>query len=239
MESISQTSHLLADYDRLARSVRMRLLDRYHAKLVWRVIAEARLELAKLIPKIPNIGMGNVWPFNLDTSVMILALYRALKKYSYSLPESGQVIYDVYEAYLTRYPLVLRRVYRRYYFSQYHRDRLRHGAIRSQLCRYPDDWIFTFLDGDGVTFDFGIDISECAIQKLYRAQNAVEFTPYVCQLDHAVGKFLGLGFNRQDTLAHGAGVCDCRWKLGAETPGWPPISDKVLQNSYSKMEVSI
>ncbi len=239
MLSFTQTSHLLADYDRLARSVRMHLLDRYHAKLVWGVIADARLELARLIPKIPNIGKGYVWQFNLDISVMILALYRALKKYSYSLPESVQVIYDIYEAYLTRYPLGLRRAYRRYYFSQYHRDRLRHGAIRSQLCRYPGDWVFTFLDGDGVTFDFGIDINECAIQKLYRAQNADEFTPFVCHLDHAVGKMLELGFSRQDTLVNGAAVCDCRWKLGAETPGWPPIPDTVLQDSYSKLEVSI
>jgi hypothetical protein len=190
MLSFTHTTHLLADYDQLANSVRMGLLDSVHAKLVWGLIADARLEFARLLPNIPNIGKGHVWQGNLVTSVMILALYRALKKYSYSLSESGQVIYDICEAYLTRYPLVLRRVYRRYYFSQYHWDRLRHGAIRSQLCRYLDDWVFTLLDGDGVTFDFGIDISECAIQELYRAQNADEFTPYVCHLDHAVGKCL-------------------------------------------------
>jgi hypothetical protein len=239
MFSYIQTGQLLANYDRLDRSVRMRLLDRYHAKLVWGVLADARLELARLNPKIPNIGKGHVRQFNLDTSVMILALYRALKKYSFSLPESVHVINDIYEAYLTRYPLVFRRAYRRYYFSQYHRDRLRHEAITSQLCRYPDDWVFTFLDGDGVTFDFGIDISKCAIEKLYRSQNADEFTPYVCHLDHAVGKMLGLGFTRQDTLVNGAAVCDCRWKLGAATPGWLPSSDMVLQDSFSKLEVSI
>jgi hypothetical protein len=170
---------------------------------------------------------------------MMLAIYRALKKYSFSLSESVQVIYDISEAYLSGYPLPFRPVYRRYYFSQYNRDRLRRGAIRSQLRRHPDDWVFTFLDGDGIVFDFGIDISECAILKFYRAQNAELLTPFVCQLDHALGKLLGLGFHRQDTLSNGAAVCDCRWKLGAETPGWPPISDTVLQNTYSKMEVSI
>ena len=86
MLSIIQTNHLLADYDRLARSVRMRLLDRYHAKLVWGVIVDARLELARLIPKIPNNGNGYVWQFNLDISVMILALYRALKNIAIHCP---------------------------------------------------------------------------------------------------------------------------------------------------------
>ena len=94
-------------------------------------------------------------------------------------------------------------------------------------------------NGDGIVFDFVIDICECAIQKLYRAQNADEYTPYVCHLDHAVGKMLELGFNRQDALVNSAAVCDCGWKLGAETPGWSPISDSVLQNSCSKSEVSI
>jgi hypothetical protein len=234
MLSFTQTRQLPAEYDRLARSVRMRLLDRYPAKLVWGVIEAARPQIACLIPKIPNIGEGHIWQSNLDMSVMTLALYRALKKYGYSLHESVQVIYDICEAYINRYPLIMRQVYRRYYFSQHYQDRLKCGAVRSQLRRCPDDWAFTYLEGDGVTFDFGIDISECAILKFYRAQNVEELTPYMCHLDHAIGKLLGLGFNRQDTLANGATVCDCRWKLGAETLGWPPVSVTVLQNAYSK-----
>jgi hypothetical protein len=234
MLSITQTGDLMADYDRLTRSVRMRLLDRYHAKLVWGVLTEARLELARLIPNTPNIGKGNVWQFNLNTSVIMLAAYRALKKYSFSLPESVQIIYDIFETSLTGYPDVFRRAYRRYYFSRYHRARLRHAAIRSQMSQHPGDWVFTFLDGNGKDFDFGIDISECAILKFYHAQNAEILTPLVCHLDHGSGKLLGLGFRRQDTLANGASVCDCRWKLGAETPGWPPVPDTVLQNPYSK-----
>ena len=129
MLSITQTSHLPADYDQLTRSVRMRLLDRFHAKLVWRVIAEARLELAKLIPKIANIGIGNVWQFNLDTCVMMLALYRALKKYSFSLPESVQIIYNIYGAYLCGYPLLLRLINRHSYFRQYKLE-TRHRTTR-------------------------------------------------------------------------------------------------------------
>ena len=94
-------------------------------------------------------------------------------------------------------------------------------------------------NGDGIVFDFGIDICECGIQEHYRAKNAGDNTPYVCHLGHAVGKMLELGFNRQDPLVNSAAVCDCRWKLGTETPGWPPIPYTVLHNSNSKMEVSI
>jgi len=217
----------LADYDRLAHSVRIRLLDRYPSKVVWGVIADARVEFAKLVHKIPNIGQGHVWQFNLNTSVMTLALYRNLTKYGYSLQEAVHVIYDLHEAYLNHYPPLLRSAYRRYFFSPFHRERLQRGAAKSQLCQYPDDWVFTYVEGDGMKFDFGVDIRECAIQKYFRAQHAEELTPHLCLLDHAMGKQLGLGFYRQGTLANGAAVCDCRWKLGAATQGWPPTSAQI------------
>ncbi len=219
MLSITQNGNLLSNFDRLARSVRMRLLEHYPAKLVWGVVADARLEVARLIPKIPNLGKGHIWQADLETSVMILALYRALKKYGASRSEFTHAIYDVYEAYLNSYPAVLHQVYRKYYFSQYHQDRLRRGATRSQLRRYPVDWVFTFVEGDGISSDFGIDIHECAILKFFRAQGVVELTPYICYQEAALGKILGLGFNRKNTLTNGATVCDCRWKLGAETDG--------------------
>jgi len=42
---------LLADYDWMARSVRLRLLEHYPAKLVWGAIADTQREFAALIRK--------------------------------------------------------------------------------------------------------------------------------------------------------------------------------------------
>ena len=234
MEATTRTIKLLANYDRLARAVRLRLLDHYPAKLVWGVIADARQEFTALIPTIPSIGQGHVWQFNLDSSVMELALYRSLKKYGCSLHETVQMTYDIFGTYLMSFPFVLRHAFRLYYFSTLQQSRLRQGAVVSQLRRYPEDWVFEYVEGDGVTFNFGVDIRECAILKFYQAHKAGEFTSYLCVLDHAMGKMLGLGFNRQGTLANGAALCDCRWKLGAETQGWPPVLDIALQQSYSR-----
>ncbi len=46
------------------------------------------------------------------------------------------------------------------------------GRLDRKCTRYPDDWVFTFLDGDGIVFDFGIDISGCTILKFYCVQNS-------------------------------------------------------------------
>jgi hypothetical protein len=151
---------------------------------------------------------------------MDMALYRTLKKQGFELREAAQVLYDIFEAFLLSFPRPLLWAYRWYHFSPFHQRRLRLGAAQSQKRQYPGDWVFTYVEGNGNIFDFGVDITECAIVKFYRTHGVEEeIVPYLCKLDHAMSKFLGLGFTRRGTLAEGAPICDCRWKRGAETIG--------------------
>jgi hypothetical protein len=223
----TQQQKLISGYDRLVRAVRLRLLGYYPAKLVWSVFSDTRWEFEQLIPKIPPIGDKNVWQFNLDASAMSLALYRTLKKQDFTIPEATQMVHRIYEAYLLSFPKSLRMAYSWYYFSPWSQARLHQGAAHSQLRKHPQDWVFTYVKGDGLAFDIGVDITECAILKFYRAQGAEEFIPHLCKLDNIMGKYLNLGFIRQGTLAEGAAICDCRWKRGAETLNWTPVIDPV------------
>jgi len=72
--------------------------------------------------------------------------------------------------------------------------------------------VFSYVEGDGNSFDAGVDIAECAILKFYYTQGAEALIPYLCKLDHALGKLPGVVFSRTGTLADGSPVCDCRWK---------------------------
>jgi hypothetical protein len=75
-----RTQKLMNTYARIGQAVRMKLLDRYPAKLIWGVFEDTRKELAFLAPKIPYIGEKNIWQINLDTCVLNMALYRTLMK---------------------------------------------------------------------------------------------------------------------------------------------------------------
>ena len=220
---------ILSSYQQMAHAVRLRLLPDYPAKLIWGVFADTRRELEALIPQIPVIGDHNIWQFNLDASAMSLALYRTLKKRYFSHAEAVQMIHRIYEAYLSSFPKTLRLAYGWNYFSPWNQARLRRSATQSQLRKSPHDWVFSYVKGDGQAFDMGVDITECAILKFYRAQGVEELVPHLCKLDNAMGKILGLGFTRQGTLAEGAGVCDCRWKRGAETLNWTPVIEPVYK----------
>jgi hypothetical protein len=212
-----RTQKIMDNYNRIGQAVRIRLLDRYPAKLIWGVIAETRRELAVLTPKIPFIGEKNIWQINLDTCVMNMALYRTLKKRRFELSEATQIQQDIFDAYLQSFPRPMRWVYRWYYLSPFHQKRLSQAAEKSQKRQYPGDWVFTYVEGNGHGFDYGVDISECAIVKLYRIHGVEdEYLPYLCKMDHAMSKILSLGITRNGTLAEGAPVCNCRWKRGAE-----------------------
>jgi hypothetical protein len=107
-------------------------------------------------------------------------------------------------------------------------DRLRAAAAESQRRRYPGDWVCRFVEGDGETFDYGLDVTECGICTLYHAQGADELAPYMCLSDYVVSCTFDRGLVRHETIAEGAEVCDFRYKKGRETfvyplrAGWPP-----------------
>jgi hypothetical protein len=91
------------------------------------------------------------------------------------------------------------------------------GATESQKRLYPENSLWRFVQGEGKEFDFGMDMTECAICKFFHAQGADELTPYMCLTDFAVSKALGMGLIRTTTLAEGGVKCDFRYKRGRET----------------------
>ena len=93
----------------------------------------------------------------------------------------------------------------------------------TQQRRYPEDWVAEFVDGVGQDFDFGMDVTECAIVKFMHAQGADEFTPWLCHLDYVMAEAAGYGLIRTKTLAWGCDRCDFRMTAnGTTTATWPP-----------------
>jgi hypothetical protein len=93
---------------------------------------------------------------------------------------------------------------------------LKRAAAASQRREYPEGFVFHFVEGKGEAVDFGIDYTECAIVKFFKAQGADEFTRYVCLFDYPHSRLSGTGLVRTMTLAEGAEKCDFRFRIGAE-----------------------
>ena len=186
-----------------------------------------------LLPEIPDIGgEGNLNAENLLVSAYCLAEYRVLKAGGQTAEQVGEIVYRAYQA-VTDLPGPLCAVVKRLKYGEKYQERLRAQAARSQERQYPGDWVFAFVEGDGQEFDYGLDFTECGICKLYHAQGADEFTPYLCLSDYVVGEAFDRGLVRYKTLAEGANVCDFRYKDGRASyvyplrDGWPPKFDQV------------
>lgn len=219
-----QTERLVAKFGRWMERSGGALTERYGEETAARLRAEILDELRHLIPQLPYIGgRRNINSGHLSFSAWALATYRVLVRHDGSLEDAAGLIRQVVRAEIERMPRSVRALYVSYRFSRLHQWKLERAARRSQDRRYPGDWVFERIDGDGETFDFGIDMTECGIVKFLHAQEADELCPYLCDVDYVMVEAMGYGLRRSKTLAWGCDRCDFRpFKQGVTSAPWPP-----------------
>jgi hypothetical protein len=221
----AQADKLLRQFDQAARHFRPVLVHHLAGELPDEIIGETRHEFERLLAAIPYIGgkRNSLTPI-LVSGTMALALYRVLKGRGRSVEEIGRIVVEIEESRMRAYPRLLVRLSGWVLHTPLGWRRLKGTMVeRSQEHAYPGDWVATFVEGDGQTFDFGIDYTECALVKFFGEQGAGEFTRYLCLVDYIQQRAMGTGFFRSTTLAEGDERCDFRWKKGSDTrPAWPP-----------------
>ncbi|MBN1875521.1 MAG: L-2-amino-thiazoline-4-carboxylic acid hydrolase [Anaerolineae bacterium] len=192
------------------------------------LVQDIRQVYAGLLPAMPYIGdEDNLFTEWLSYGVYYLAVYQVLKSLGQTVAQTGQIVYETYGV-MANHPQWLLQLVGSLKYGEEYVERLRTAAIESQQRRYPGDWVCIFVEGDGETFDYGLDITECGICKFYHAQGADELSPYMCLSDCVVSRAFDRGLVRYKTIAEGAGICDFRYKRGRETfvyplrDGWPP-----------------
>jgi hypothetical protein len=213
----SRTGRLLAEFDTTVGRVSDLFVSRYGSAAAAVLKTEARQVYERLIPDLPYVGGVQPLTQFVVATGWFLAMYRALQSLGRPVDEAGRLAYEVTEAYLQRYPAVARRLVGHLTFSKLYLARLRRRAKESQECPYPDGYLFLYVPGDGVTFDYGVDYLECASCKFLARQSAPELAPYLCTVDHIYSEMFGWGLVRTKTLAEGGDRCDFRFKRGGPT----------------------
>ena len=213
----SRMLDIIALFEEHSRAWKPLIANRFGDDWADAVAEYAHDYLEALIPEIPYIG-GDENPMtrHLMQSTTSLALYKAMKTRGISASETGKILYDAVMGQVSRLPVISPN-------SPEGLAEKREQARWSQARRYPGDWVWEFVQGDGIEFDYGYDFIECGTQKLYHIHEADAFLPYYCYLDFVTYRIDGWGFTRTMTLAEGYDKCDFRFKRGGKTPkGWPP-----------------
>jgi len=221
---IARKARFLREFDLIAKSARSVLNEYFVGENVNRLLAETRWEFEALIPQLPYIGGKQPFTEFIVFTGMLLAVYRVSKAHGKTVEQTGDLVYEIGRAFLKSSPAFLARFFGGMNFSRFYLRRLRKRAIESHQRKYPDDYVFNFVEGDGQTFDYGVDYIECASCKFLAKQGAPELTPYLCPVDILYSKSLGWGLTRTMTLAEGAERCDFRFKKGGKTKVAVPAS---------------
>jgi hypothetical protein len=214
---ISRKQQLLKTFDRsIARSKRV-LITRYGNEQTNLLIRESRHEYEALIPQIPFIGNKSPFLIFLIPTSRYLAVYRVLRRKGLTIEEAAQLIYLMNEAEWEAIPIILRRIISYLWFSPLFIWRVRKRAKESQGREYTGGYVLTFIEGDGRTFDYGFDYTECAGCKFLNQQGVPELAPLMCSFDKTASDILGWGLTRTTTIADGFKKCDFRFKKGGKT----------------------
>jgi hypothetical protein len=208
----------LAVFDDHAQAWRPVLAARYGEAQAEAIIQEARDRQRDIVAEMPYVG-GDENPMlrHLIGSSTSLALYEAMRERSHAAMDVGRIIYDAVRERVLHLPLQRS-------LTPAELDQRRAEARRSHERRYAEDWVWDFVEGDGVAFDYGYDLFQCPTQRLYLSRGACEFLPYYCYLDFVTYRTEGWSFFRLMTLGEGHLKCDFRFGRGGVTEkGWPPF----------------
>jgi len=87
-------------------------------------------------------------------------------------------------------------------------------AITSQREALPGEDVYEAFEGDGANFDFGINVTSCAICHEFGKHEAMELMPYMCAVDDVMSNKGDQGLRRTGSIGVGADHCDFRYKHG-------------------------
>ena len=154
---VSRKRKLLKEFDKTLDRIRGVFVSRYGKEPVDGMLEEARQEYQALIPQLPYLGGKQPFTQFLSSTAWFLAMYRVLQRRGETVEAVGTLAYQASETYLQAYPAFLRRILGHRTFSRRYLRRLQKRAAESQERRYPGDYVYIFVEGDGETFDFGVD----------------------------------------------------------------------------------
>jgi hypothetical protein len=218
---VRRREKLLRRFDWFARRAQPLLAKRHDAELAREALADARGRFERLLPDLPYIG-GRANPYTpvIEVNGWIIALHRALQDRGVPVEEAIRTLVEVADGFFASWPAFLRRMAGRLAVSWPVRRHLKRAAERSQLRRYPQDFVWEVREQeDGVALVF----EECAVHKLYEQLDAKELGPYCNFFDVTYSRQLGMGLDASQTQGLGCDVCTLRFRKGQETPVPPPL----------------
>jgi hypothetical protein len=203
-------------FERFLKSAHRILIRRYGQSLADDVRRAARQTYQSLHAQVPDIGgIRNIYQPVMAVNGWIVALHRALLAQGRSARDTISISAEVFDAWFRKIPGSVLLFIGRIAFSNPSRRTFIRQAQRSQLRRYPEDFVWSVEERpDG---ELALVFEECAVNKWYEAQNVPELKPYCNFVDLTYSRLMGMGVDARDTIGLGCKQCTLSYQHGRAT----------------------
>ncbi|MCX5905279.1 MAG: hypothetical protein NTV89_17815 [Proteobacteria bacterium] len=185
------TKKLLNKYDAQAQARREMYLPVFGEARIDSILAEMRESYEALIPNIPFIGERNYHLQWFIPNAEKLAEYIVARNYDVSVKDFSTMYIDKTKKDLYAMPENTRLMIGKMQFGPVSQMQQKFAVFKSQFKLYPDDYILTYIKGDGETFDYGLDYTQCASDKLYKQYDAMDMLiNLICNMDYCRSFFI-------------------------------------------------
>jgi hypothetical protein len=213
-------------FDFTFRPIKAKLSLDYGEECAEEIVINSRFNFEEIIPQMPYVGgMKNYYTPIIVVNGLIIAMFRAMKETGKTAADVIRIWAETADDLFTKIPVPLAHLGGRVLLSKPVINSFRKQTIMSQERRFPEDWVYELLDGDGEEFDVGFEFSECAVIKLYQAMDTMELAPYCNFADVTYSHYLGIGLDASETLGLGSDHCRMLFKKGGETLITPNLVD--------------
>jgi hypothetical protein len=174
---VSKQAILLRLFDKLMVRVVRSLRRDYGDEFTDKVVPEMRKRFEEIIPEIPYLGgMKNVFTEIIVLNGMLVAIHQVLREHGCEVEETICLYCEISIGMFEALPQALLHAGGKLMLSKPAKWLFERQAARSQVHQFPEDWVYTYVEGDGQTFDHGLKFTECAVIKFYEAQGVQELT---------------------------------------------------------------
>ena len=217
-----QKFKLMKNFKTHTKDVRKLLAGMFDDDKIDKILKQMNKEFEKLIPKIPYFGGAeNEFTETLIQDISHLAIFWILEKEGFSYREIGEFFYKFIDGEIRLEKENMEKNGEdpaQYLFEIENINQTKSFAEYSQKRAYPYDWVSDYVEGDGVSFEYGVNISECGICKVFMELGAEKYMPLQCMIMMRQASIFGFGLFRTQTLTMGAPTCDYRFVKKLKAP---------------------
>jgi hypothetical protein len=179
---------------------------KYGDEIAQQVRTEAKREYKELLPFVPKVGgFRNYFAGIVVANDWFIATYKAMKIAGYTVDDSMMLWAELINDLFRKMPGWMQTRIGKFLTSDGTNNSFHNQAKKSQLRKYPADWVYQINDIEGL--DLAFEFEECAAVKMYRELGVEEMSPYCSFADVTYSAYLGMGIDATETLGLGFQSC--------------------------------